>query len=309
MARPWAHTTFTRDLETRARTLLRTVAFPEADDPRVVEAAVHLARRAAVRPVLVGRREGVARLPNEQQALDQVDLVATSSDSLDGALTLLSEGSVDGVVAGAVRTSAEVIRAGLNRVGLRAGVRLLSSCFFMEVDDFRGNGSEVLTFTDGGVVPDPGAGALAEIAREAVRVRKLVVGDEPRVAFLSYSTLGSARGRSVERVRAAMDRFREICPGVPSGGELQADAALVPNVAVVKAPGDAVAGNANVLVFPSLDAANIAYKLVQRLAGARALGPVLQGLRAPLNDLSRGASAEDIVHMAAITSLMAGEAG
>jgi len=275
----------------------------------VVEAAVHLARRAAVRPVLVGRREGVARLPNEQQALDQVDLVATSSDSLDGALTLLSEGSVDGVVAGAVRTSAEVIRAGLNRVGLRAGVRLLSSCFFMEVDDFRGNGSEVLTFTDGGVVPDPGAGALAEIAREAVRVRKLVVGDEPRVAFLSYSTLGSARGRSVERVRAAMDRFREICPGVPSGGELQADAALVPNVAVVKAPGDAVAGNANVLVFPSLDAANIAYKLVQRLAGARALGPVLQGLRAPLNDLSRGASAEDIVHMAAITSLMAGEAG
>ncbi|MDE2980184.1 MAG: phosphate acyltransferase [Gemmatimonadota bacterium] len=309
MARPWAHSTFTRDLETRARTLLRTVAFPEADDPRVVEAAVHLARRAAVRPVLVGPRDGVAGLPGEPHALDRVNLVATSSDPLDAALALLSEGAVDGVVAGAVRTSAEVIRAGLNRVGLRAGVRLLSSCFFMEVDDFRGNGSEILTFTDGGVVPDPGAGALAGIAREAVRVRKLVVGDEPRVAFLSYSTLGSARGRSVERVREALDRFRELCPGVPSGGELQADAALVPSVARVKAPDDAVAGNANVLVFPSLDAANIAYKLVQRLAGARALGPVLQGLRAPLNDLSRGATAEDITHMAAITALMAVDAG
>ena len=309
MARPWVHSTFTRDLETRARTLLRTVAFPEADDPRVVEAAVHLARRAAVRPVLVGRRDGVARLPDDRQAVDEVDLVATSSDSLDRALALLSEGAVDGVVAGAVRTSAEVIRAGLNRVGLRAGVRLLSSCFFMEVDDFRGDGSEVLTFTDGGVVPDPGAGALAEIAREAVRVRKLVVGDEPRVAFLSYSTLGSARGRSVERVREALDRFRELCPGVPASGELQGDAALVPSVARVKAPGDAVAGNANILVFPSLDAANIGYKLVQRLAGARALGPVLQGLGAPLNDLSRGATAEDITHMAAITALMAGNAG
>ena len=309
MARPWAHSTFTRDLETRARTLLRTVAFPEADDPRVVEAAVHLARRAAVRPVLVGPRDGVAGLPGEPHALDRVNLVATSSDPLDAALALLSEGAVDGVVAGAVRTSAEVIRAGLNRVGLRAGVRLLSSCFFMEVDDFRGNGSEILTFTDGGVVPDPGAGALAGIAREAVRVRKLVVGDEPRVAFLSYSTLGSARGRSVERVREALDRFRELCRGVPSGGELQADAALVPSVARVKAPDDAVAGNANVLVFPSLDAANIAYKLVQRLAGARALGPVLQGLRAPLNDLSRGATAEDITHMAAITALMAVDAG
>lgn len=309
MAKPWAHSAFTRVLETRARKRPRKVAFPEADDARVVAAAVHLARRAAVRPVLVGGRGGGERFLDERQAFDQVELIATSSDSLDGALALLSEGVVDGVVAGAVRTSAEVIRAGLKRVGLRAGVRLLSSCFFMEVNDFRGNGPEVLTFTDAGVVPDPGAGALAEIACEAVRVRRLVVGDEPRVAFLSYSTLGSARGRSVERVCEALDRFRKHCPDVPSGGELQADAALVPSVARVKAPADAVGGNANVLVFPCLDAANIAYKLVQRLAGARALGPVLQGLRAPLNDLSRGASAEDIAHMGAITALMAGEAG
>ena len=303
-----AHSAFTRDLETRAGALARRVAFPEADDPRVVEAAVRLARRATVRPVLVGGREGVTRLLDAHEGGDRVEVIAASSDSLDRAVGLLLAGSVDGVVAGAVRTSADVIRAGLKRVGLRAGVRTLSSCFFMEVDDFRGRGGEVLTFTDAGVVPDPGPRALAEIAREAVRVRRLVVGDEPRVAFLSYSTLGSARGRSVDRVLDALQRFRASCPEVPADGELQADAALIPEVARAKAPGHGLAGHANVLVFPSLDAANIAYKLVQRLAGARALGPVLQGLRAPLNDLSRGASTEDIVHMAAITALMAGGA-
>ena len=306
MARPRADSAFTRELETRAGALARRVAFPEADDLRVVEAAARLARRATVSPVLVGRRGVVTRLLAAHAGGDRVEVIATSSDSLDRAVELLCEGSVDGVVAGAVRTSAQVIRAGLKRVGLRAGVKTLSSCFFMEVNDFRGRGAEILTFTDAGVVPDPGARALAEIAREAVRVRRLVVGDEPRVAFLSYSTLGSARGRSVDRVRDSLKRFRAACPEVAADGELQADAALIPDVARVKAPGHALAGRANVLVFPDLDAANIAYKLVQRLAGARALGPVLQGLRAPLNDLSRGASTEDIVHMAAITALMAG---
>lgn len=307
MARLLADSAFTRELETRAGALARRVAFPEANDPRVVDAAVRLARRATVTPVLVGRRDGVRRRLAAHGGGEGVEVVATSSDSLVRAVAMLCEGSVDGVVAGAVRTSAEVIRTGLERVGLREGVKTLSSCFFMEVHDFRGRGAEILTFTDAGVVPDPGARALAEIAREAVRVRRLVVGDEPRVAFLSYSTLGSARGRSVDRVRDSLKRFRAACPEVAADGELQADAALIPDVARVKAPGHALAGRANVLVFPDLDAANIAYKLVERLAGARALGPVLQGLRAPLNDLSRGASTEDIVHMAAITALMAGE--
>ena len=145
-----------------------------------------------------------------------------------------------------------------------------------------------------------------EIAREAVRLRRQVVGDEPRVAFLSYSTLGSAGGRSVERVREAARRFRAVEPDVAADGELQADAALVPEVARGKAKASPVAGTANVLVFPGLDAANIAYKLVQRLAGALALGPILQGLGAPMNDLSRGASVSDIVHIGAITALMSG---
>ena len=283
---------------------MRRIALPEAGDPRVVEAAAHLARRSIVRPVLVADAAAATSLPAPREAGVEIE-VATDAPPLHRAVEMLNDGSVDGVVAGAVHTSADVIRAGLRLVGLRPGVRTLSSCFFMEVDDFRGHGAEVLTFTDAGVVTDPDPGRLVEIAREAVRVRRRVVGDEPRVAFLSYSTRGSAGGKSVRRVRDAVDRFREACPEVVVDGELQADAALIPGVARTKAPGSLVAGEANVLVFPGLDAGNIAYKLVQRLAGALALGPILQGLKAPLNDLSRGASTEDIVYVAAITALMA----
>lgn len=280
--------TFTDHLEARARHLGRRIAFPESRDSRVVEAVEVLRNRGVAEPVLVesGGDEALAR-----------------------AVALLKGRIVDGVVAGAVHTSAEVIRAGLGGVGLRPGVRTLSSSFFMDVGDFRGRGAEVLTFTDAGVVPEPGPRRLVEIAREAVRTRRLVIGDEPRVAFLSYSTLGSAGGRSVERVREAVHRFRTACPEVPADGELQADAALVPGVAGTKAPGSATAGEANILVFPSLDAGNIGYKLVERLAGATALGPILQGLRAPVNDLSRGSSVADIVHVAAITALMSGPDG
>lgn len=277
--------TFTERLGARARRLGRRVAFPEGDDSRVAEAVGVLRCREVVDPVVVEGGEG---------------------DALGRAVGMLTEGAVDGVVAGAVHTSAEVIRAGLKQVGLRRGVRTLSSSFFMEVCDFRRRGSEVLTFTDAGVVPNPGPRSLAEIAGEAVRLRRQVVGDEPRVAFLSYSTRGSAAGRSVERVRKAVEGFRKSFPEVPVDGELQADAALIPAVARAKAPGSAAAGSANILVFPSLDAGNIAYKLVERLAGATALGPILQGLRFPLNDLSRGASVGDIVHVAAITALMSG---
>ena len=295
---------FTRELEKRAGRLERRIAFPEADDPRIVEAAAHLARRSIVRPVLVVDAAAATSPPAPREAGVEIE-VTTDASPLQRAVELLNDGSVDGVVAGAVHTSAEVIRAGLRQVGLRPGVRTLSSCFFMEVDDFRGHGPEVLTFTDAGVVTDPGPDRLVEIATEAVRVRRRVVGDEPRVAFLSYSTRGSAGGRSVRRVKEAIDRFREACPEVIADGELQADAALIPGVAHTKAPDSVVGGEANVLVFPGLDAGNIAYKLVQRLAGALALGPILQGLKAPLNDLSRGASPEDIAYVAAITALMA----
>ena len=280
--------TFTGRLEARARRLGRRIAFPEGRDPRVAEAADRLLGRGVVEPVL---------------------LEAEGDGALARSVAMLREGAVDGVVAGAVHTSAEVIRAGLGGVGLRPGVRTLSSSFFMEVRDFRSRGTEVLSFADASVVPEPGSRRLAEIAAESVRTRRMVVGDEPCVAFLSYSTLGSGNGRSVERVREAVRRFRAACPEVPADGELQVDAALIPGVAETKAAGSVAAGRANVLVFPSLDAGNIAYKLVERLARATALGPVLQGLNAPLNDLSRGASAADIAHVAAITALMAGRGG
>ncbi len=281
--------TFGERLESRAGRLGRRIAFPEGDDPRVAAAAEVLARKSVVEPVFV---EGEGGGPDAASALQR-------------AAAMLRAGRVDGVVAGAAHATAEVVRTALKVVGLRDGVRTLSSSFFMEVREFRGRGPEVLTFTDAGVVPAPGRRQLVEIAAEAVRLRRQVVGDEPRVAFLSYSTLGSAGGRSVETVREAARRFRGQCPDVAADGELQADAALIPEVARGKAPGSALAGTANVLVFPGLDAANIAYKLVQRLAGAVALGPILQGLAAPMNDLSRGASASDIVQVAAITALMA----
>lgn len=281
-----AGVTFSERLAERAAGLRCRIAFPEADDPRVLRAAAVLESRSIAEPALLRADAGAGGL-------------------LSRAMRMLADGVVDGVVAGATRPTADVARAALRHVGLRAGVRMLSSSFFLEVRNFRRRGGETLVFTDPAVVPDPDASQLAEIASEAARLRRLVVGDQPVVAFLSYSTDGSAAGPAVDKMREAARRFRASNPDVPSGGEMQADAALSLDVACAKAPGSAVGGAANVLVFPNLDAANIGYKLVQRLAGAAASGPILQGLARPVNDLSRGASEADIVSVAAITALMA----
>ena len=270
---------FIGDLRARAAATRRRIGFPEADDPRTVEAVRHLGDHDIVRPVLFG-----------------------GENALDDAVAALAAGEVHGVVAGAVHSTATVIRAGLRGVGVAAGFDTVSSAFYMILGGE--DGDRVLTFTDAGVVPRPTPLQMAESADAAATARRLVVGDEPRVAFLSYSTKGSAAGPDVEHVRAGLEEFRRRRPDVPADGELQADAALVASVAARKAPGSDVAGSANVLVFPDLSSANIAYKLVERLAGARALGPILQGLAAPLNDLSRGASAADIVDVACITAIM-----
>lgn len=292
----------------------RRVGFPEGSDARTWAAVEQLGAGQGPVPVLV--TDG-GKAPPGVAALDLADAgfrerVAPhcddlgppgSGDTLRAAVAAVAAGLLDGVVAGAATTTAEVLRAGLRILGTARPGGTVSGAFYMVLPD------RVLTFADAAVVPEPNASQLAGIAIDACEARRAIVGDEPRVAFLSYATRGSAAGASVERMRAAAAEFRDRCPDVVADGELQADAALVPDVARRKAPGSPVAGTANVLVFPDLDAGNIGYKLVERLAGARAIGPILQGLAAPLNDLSRGASIEDIVLVARVTALQAAGRG
>jgi len=264
------------------------IGFPEAEEPRTAVAIERLARAGLVVPVPAA--------PSDAGTSDP-------AVALESALERLAAGDLDGVVAGAVMSTADVIRAGLRSIGVAKGFATVSSVFYMVVGC--DEEERVLSFTDAGVVPDPTAAQLAEAADAASSGRIQVVGDDPRVAFLSYSTYGSAGGPGVERVREGLSLFRERRPDVVADGELQVDAALDSAVGNSKAPGSPVAGAANVLVFPDLASGNIGYKLVERLAGARALGPILQGLAAPLNDLSRGASVADIVDVACITAIMA----
>ena len=214
---------------------------------------------------------------------------------------LVGLGRADVMVGGACYPSGDTIRAALWAVGTAPGIATVSGAFYMVRDD------AVLTFTDCAVVPEPTPEQLADSAIAAARDRRRIVGDEPVVAFLSYSTKGSAAGPRVERVRRALEILAARRPDFRFDGEFQGDAALVADVARRKAPGSAVAGRANVLVFPDLDSGNIGYRLVQRLGGWEAIGPILQGLARPVADLSRGASADDIVDTAAVAVLQAEE--
>lgn len=327
---------FLAELRRRAAARRRSVVFPEGGDPRVLEAAAECVSLGLVDPVLIGDPDDIAAAletrhvdPSGVRVVSPADtelkdrtfervrsrrtgrahsdeaLRQMAADPLMQGATLLAEDRVHGMVAGCVRTTADVVRSALTCVGLASGIRTLSSSFYMVFGPDHPVGARVLTFTDAGVVRAPSPDQLAEIAAAAVVARRRIVGDEPRVAFLSYSTKGSAGGAAVERVREAFAEFRRRVPEVPADGELQADAALDPEVAERKSPGSEVGGRANILVFPDLGAANLSYKLVQRLGGAVALGPILQGLARPLNDLSRGALANDIVAVSCITSLQA----
>ena len=323
---------FLETMLARAKADKQTIVLPEGSDERTLEAAEKLVAHDACSVIVLGNEE---ELKAGGQALEGVRIVDPKTSDLrekfatrlyelrkhkgmtpEDALDKISEemyfgvmmvkcGEADGMVSGACHATADVLRPCLQILKTAPGVKLASSFFVMVVPNCEYGQDGTFIFSDCGLEVQPDDEALAHIAVNSARSWKTLMGTDPTVAMLSHSTKGSARNDDANKVARAVEIAHELDPSLELDGELQLDAAIVPSVGESKAPGSRVAGHANVLVFPDLDAGNIGYKLVQRLAKAEAYGPITQGLAAPVNDLSRGCSADDIVGVAAITCVQA----
>ena len=329
-------------IKTKARKNQKTIVLPEALDERILKASVRIAKeRFAKEVILLGEKEIIFKNAKKCgvsldgiKVIDPVFTKGEESEKKDefteiyyelrkdkgitkeeaakiirnplyyGAM-MVKLGKVDVMVAGAANTTANVIRAALQIINRRSKTDVISSCFIMIVPDCEYGENGILAFADAGVIPSPNSRQLADIAITTAKTFKLLTSCDPKVAMLSFSTKGSAQHRMVDKVIEATGMVKEKNPEILIDGELQPDAALVPFIAKRKAPNSPVAGMANVLIFPDLSSANIAYKLVERLAKAKAYGPLIQGLSKPISDLSRGCSVEDIVDISAITLVRA----
>jgi phosphate acetyltransferase len=304
-----------KNIRERAKAKLKTIVLPEYYDARVVEAARIIEKEGIAKVMLLTedkidpqeRERYVNEFYQIHRAKDlSFDTVRNYfKDTLYYAAMMTRQGLADGIVAGASHTTPDMARASIRCLGVDQRITIASSCFIMVVPGSAYGDDGTFIFADCGIIPEPNSRQLACIALSASELASKVLGLIPRIALLSYSTKGSAKGKSIEKITEALALLNEMSPGLLVDGEMQVDTAIVPEVARIKYPDSPVAGRANVLIFPNLEAGNIGYKLVQRLAGGRAIGPLLLGLNKPASDLSRGCLVEDIVDCVAVTAIRA----